>query len=103
MNNRNRIQKEIVENLDLPCHGILLLSPRIGKTKIGVDILKKEKPESILWVTPSTKLRDVDIPQEFVTWKAKRLLNRTNIVCWSSLADIKGEYDKIILDKQMFN
>lgn len=99
MNNKNKIQKEIVEELKVPSHGILLLAPRIGKTKIGIDILKKEKPKSVLWVTPSRKLRDVDIPNEFKQWKAKTLFKKVKIVCWSSLGKVKGHYDKIIFDE----
>ena len=99
MNNRSKLQKEVVESLDNPSHGILLVAPRVGKSKLTIDIIKKEKPQSILWVTPSTKLRDVDIPQEFETWKAKNYLKKTTIVCWSSLAEIEGEFDKVILDE----
>lgn len=63
---KNKIQKEIVEQIGVNPHGLLLLSPRIGKTKIGIDVIKKQKPKSILWITPSTKLRDKDIPEEFI-------------------------------------
>lgn len=96
---KTKIQKEIVDSLDNPSHGILLLAPRVGKTKIAIDTIKKEKCKSILWVTPSIKLRDIDIPEEFNTWKAKNYLKKTEIICWSSLADHQGEYNKIILDE----
>lgn len=99
---RKKVQKEILEELEYPVHGILLLSPRIGKTKIGIEIIKKEKPLKILWVTPSVKLRDEDIPQEFVEWKAKSYLKKTDIICYSSLSEQEGVYDKIILDEIQF-
>ena len=100
MNSRTKLQKEVVDSLDNPSHGILLLAPRVGKTKIGIDIIKKEKPQSILWVTPSTKLRDIDIPEEFGRWRAKNYLKgRTKIICWSSLHEETGYYDKIIFDE----
>ncbi len=99
MDNKSRIQKEIVDGLDNPSHGILLLAPRVGKTKIAIDIIKKEEPSNILWVTPSEKLRDIDIPDEFNNWKAKSYLNKTTIVCWSSLKNIKGHFTKVILDE----
>lgn len=97
--NRDKIQKEIVDSLPNPCHGLLLLAPRVGKTKIGIDLIKREKPKKILWVTPSTKLRDIDIPLEFKTWRALSYLKRTDIICYASLAEHKGSYDVIYLDE----
>ena len=96
---RDIIQKQIVDSLPIPSHGILKLAPRVGKTKIGIDIIKREKCKSILWVTPNTKLRDVDIPNEFKHWKALTYLKKTDIICYASLAGHKGSYDKIIFDE----
>ncbi len=96
---RTRIQQEIIDSLPNPCHGLLNLAPRVGKTKIGIDIIKREKPKKILWVTVSAKLRDVDIPKEFLTWKAKTYLNRTKLICYKSLHKEKGHYDLIIFDE----
>jgi superfamily II DNA or RNA helicase len=101
-NQKTKIQADIVEKLDSPAHGILLLAPRMGKTKIAIDIIKKEKPETILWVTPSVKLRDIDIPKEFITWKAKDYLPKVTVVCWKSLSKFVGFYDKIILDEYQY-
>lgn len=99
MTEKSRVQKDIVDSLPTPCHGLLNLAPRVGKTKIAIDIIKKEKPERILWVTPSTKLRDIDIPEEFKTWKALNYLKRTDIICYASLAEHEGNYRTIILDE----
>lgn len=96
---KNKIQKEIVEQIGADPHGLLLLSPRIGKTKIGIDIIKKQKPKSILWITPSTKLRDKDIPEEFIQWRAKTYLNKATVVCWASLSGVTGHYDIVIMDE----
>ena len=96
---KNQIQQQIVESLPNPCHGLLNLSPRLGKTKIGIDVIKKEKSKKILWVTPNTKLRDEDIPAEFKQWEAVSYLKKTDIICYASLADHKGKYDKVILDE----
>jgi superfamily II DNA or RNA helicase len=96
---KNQVQKSIVESLPNLSHGIVLLAPRIGKTKIGIDILKKEKSKSVLWVTPNAELRDVDIPKEFKLWKATTIFKKTTIICYASLSDHKGNYDKIILDE----
>lgn len=99
MTEKSIIQKQIVDSLPNPCHGLLNLAPRVGKTKIGIDIIKKEKPKKILWVTPNTKLRDVEIPEEFRTWKALSYLKKTDIICWASLANHKGKYSKVYLDE----
>ena len=99
MKSKTEIQKEIVEGLQEPSHGLLRLAPRVGKTKIGIDIIKKEKPKRILWVTPNAKLRDVDIPTEFKVWRALRYLKKTDIICYASLSTHEGRYDKIILDE----
>jgi superfamily II DNA or RNA helicase len=96
---RTRIQDELIDSLPEESHGLLKLSPRSGKTRIAIKIIKNEKPESILWVTPNTKLRDEDIPQEFATWSAKRYLKKSTIICYGSLSAISGHYDKIILDE----
>ena len=99
IDNREEVKKEILDSLKSPPHGIYLLSPRIGKSSIAIAIIKKFKFKSILWVTPSTQLRDVDIPDEFVKWKAKSYLSKTTIICYSSLSDLKGEFDLVIKDE----
>ena len=96
---RDLVQQEILDNISNPAHGLLLLSPRMGKTKLGIDIIKREKPKKVLWVTPNTKLRDEDIPAEFKQWKATTYLKKTDIICYASLSNHKGNYDKIILDE----
>lgn len=103
MNNKekSRIQKEIVDGVNSP-HGRFILAPRVGKTKIGIDIIKKFKPKSILWVTPSAELAEKDIPEEFITWKAKRYLAKLSTVTWKSLHKMVGYYDLIILDEEQF-
>lgn len=99
---KSALQKEIVDSLDTNPHGRLLLAPRVGKTKIGIDIIKRDKPKSILWVTPSAELADVDIPKEFETWKAKRFVKNLTTVTWMSLNKITGHFDLIILDEEQF-
>ena len=96
---RGEIQKEIVDRIPPKPHGLIQLAPRVGKTKIAIDILKREKPKKVLWVTLNTKLRDKDIPEEFLKWRAKGLLTNTDILCYPSLKKVKGHYDIIILDE----
>jgi len=99
---KNKLQKELVDSLGGNYHGRLLLAPRVGKTKIGIDIIKKVKPKSILWVTPSAKLADEDIPAEFALWKAKKYVKLLTTVTWMSLGKMTGHYDLIILDEEQF-
>lgn len=99
---KNRIQKEILDQLDYKPHGRLLLAPRVGKTKLIIDLIKRDKPESILWVTPSAKLAEQDIPDEFIKWKAKRYLKKLTTVTWMSLHNMTGKYDMIVLDEEQF-
>ena len=99
---KSEIQKKIVDSLDLKPHGRLLLAPRVGKSKLIIDIIKKNNPKSILWVTPSAQLADKDIPEEFITWKAKKFVSRLTTVTWMSLNKIKGHYEMIVLDEEQF-
>ena len=99
---KSALQKEIVDSLDTKPHGRLILAPRIGKTKLIIDIIKRDKIESILWVTPSAKLADEDIPQEFETWKAKKYLKNLTTSTWMSLHKVFGSFDMIVLDEEQF-
>lgn len=99
---KSRIQKEIIDCLPDKPHGRLLIAPRVGKTKVAIDIIRRENPLSILWVTPSAELADKEIPAEFETWKAKKFVKRLTTVTWMSLNKIKGEFDLIILDEEQF-
>lgn len=103
MNIREKIIKQILSKAKYNDIGTYLIAPRVGKTRILIEIIKKFKYKKILWVTPNTKLRDEDIPNEFIKWKAKTYLSKTNIVCYSSLKKQSGEYDLIVLDKTLSN
>lgn len=82
--------------------GRLLLAPRVGKTKLIIDLIKRDKYKSILWVTPSAKLAEEKIPEEFGTWKARRYLNKLTTVTWKSLHKQKGHYHLIVLDEDQY-
>jgi superfamily II DNA or RNA helicase len=99
---KTKIQKEIVDSVEINASGRLLLAPRVGKTKIMIDIIKRDKPKSILWVTPSSELADKDIPEEFVKWKATRFVNKLTTVTWMSLNKIRGHFDLVVLDEEQF-
>tara|TARA_R110002050_G_scaffold57833_2_gene130049 strand:+ start:3132 stop:4211 length:1080 start_codon:yes stop_codon:yes gene_type:complete len=99
---KGELQKEIIKGLPNKPHGRLLLAPRSGKSKLMVDLIKRDKPSSILWVTPSSELADVDIPKEFITWKGKKYLKSLTTSTWMSLNKVKGHFDLIILDEDQF-
>lgn len=99
---KSRIQKEIIDSLPEKPHGRLLLAPRLGKTKLIIDLIKRENPKSILWVTPLAELADIDIPKEFETWKAKKFISKLTTSTWTSLDRVKGHFTMIILDEEQF-
>ena len=99
---KSELQKNIVDGIPYMPHGRLILAPRVGKTKIAIDIIKRDKPETILWVTPSAELAEKDIPAEFRTWKAEEYLKNLTTTTWMSLHKVKGKFDIIILDEEQF-
>lgn len=99
MTDKDKIQKKILNSIGNNPHGLLKLAPRVGKTKLAIDIIKNSNSNKILWVTPSQQLRDVDIPKEFKTWKALSFLKKTTIVTYSYLSKVEGCFDKVILDE----
>lgn len=96
------LQKKIVDKIPPKESGRLILAPRLGKTKIMIDIIKRDKPKSILWVTPSAELAEKDIPNEFIKWKAKSYLKNLTTVTWVSLNTIIGNFELIVLDEEQF-
>ena len=96
---KSALQKEVVDVLDYLPHGLLWLAPRIGKTKLIIDLLKRDKIDKILWVTPSANLADKDIPEEFAKWGAKRYIKRLTTTTYASLKNVVGFFDMVILDE----
>jgi len=83
--------------------GRLILAPRVGKSKIIIDYIKKHKIKGkILWVTPTSKLADEDIPVEFEKWKAKIYFKQLTTSTWKGLSKMKGHYALIVLDEEQF-
>jgi superfamily II DNA or RNA helicase len=104
---KSELQKAVVDATPANAIGRWLLAPRCGKTKVAIDYIKRENPASILWVTPSAELADMNnmkdgIVSEFHKWKAKRYIPKLQTVTWMSLDKIEGYYDLIILDEEQF-
>lgn len=98
---KTALQKEICDSMEHYPWCRLLLAPRVGKTKLIIDKIKKDKYDSILWVTPFTELIP-KVEEEFITWKAKRYVKKLTCVTWKSLATIEGDYDLIVFDEEQF-
>lgn len=99
INERENILKDILGKAKRDDVGTYLIAPRFGKSRLLIELIKKFKYKKVLWVTPNTKLRDEDIPNEFIKWKAKTYLKKTTTICYSSLKKQSGEYDLIVLDE----
>lgn len=98
--NRKQLQSEVLSSLPNKPHGRLHLAPRSGKTKIIIDLIKREKPKSILWVTPSSKLAEEDIPAEFDKWRAKSYKKKLTTTTYHSLSKIEGVYEMVVFDEE---
>lgn len=100
---KTELQKEVVKAIKPEASGRLLLAPRVGKTKLIIDLIKRDKTQGeILWVTPTSELANNGIPSEFETWRGKKYLKNFKAVTWKSLSKIKGHKGLIILDEEQF-
>jgi len=105
MTDKDRIQKTAVQLIEkADGHGIIEAATGVGKTKIAIDYLislnKKLSSIKALWVVPSTKLRDIDVPAEFNKWHKSELLKSVKVICYDSIPKITEEfYDIVILDE----
>lgn len=97
---REEILREILSVSPVNPHGRYKVTPRVGKTRLAIELIKRDKPKSILWVTPQKELAETEIPKEFITWKAKSYLKKLTTVTWKSLAKCTGSYDLIVLDEE---
>lgn len=100
---KSKLQKEVVDSLAPGESGRFILAPRVGKTKLIIDLIKRDKIKGkILWVTPTTKLATEDIPAEFVKWKAKTYLKQLVTTTWKGLVNMEGDFALIVFDEEQF-
>jgi len=81
---RNQLQRDIVDAFcDLtPQRGLAVLATGTGKARISLMIIKKLNPKKVLFLTDSTINRDVTIKEEFIKWKMKTFLKRTEFATY---------------------
>jgi len=80
--------------------GTVILATGSGKSKIFINILKKEKGQWLL-VVPTEKLRDRNWKEEFIKWNCLDLYNNNlHICCYASLSKIDlNKYNGVALDE----
>jgi len=97
---RNALRAKVLDAVAPGASGRLHLSPRSGKTRIILDIIRRDGPRCVLWVTPEAKLATVDIPAEYGKWGMEPYLDRLTTVTWASLNKVTGDWDLIVLDEE---
>lgn len=100
--NKQKLQRQIVQLLNKYRRGIIIASTGSGKTKAAIDHLTSIWHDEIriLWVTPTEVLRDIDTPAEFDKWDAGHVKDSTDFICYASLPKIVNQiYDVAILDE----
>lgn len=102
---RFEIQKEAAKKIVFNFFRILInLAPRIGKTLIGINAVRDwmvlGNGKRVLWIAPSTAMRDKDVPEEFEKFKMGHLLDNVDIICYQSLASTDlSSYGLVIADE----
>jgi len=97
---RENIQEEHLKTIPSHTSGRLIFAPRYGKTKLMLSLIKRDNPDSILWVTTSKRLIKKDLPSEFKKWYSENFLKRTTFSTYKSLHKIHGTFSLIILDEE---
>lgn len=98
---KSELQRKVVETINPTQSGRLLLAPRAGKTKLAIDIVNRDRPSTVLWVTPFSKLAKEDIPNEIKEWGEDPNVNY-KIITWRALGKETGDYDIIFLDEEQY-
>lgn len=103
--NKNKKQEEFVKLfLANNFNGLLYAATRTGKSKVIINCLqelyRQKDNQTVLWLVPTTKLRDETMPSEFKKWKADNILQNTEFACYASLKKYANKkYDVIVLDE----
>ena len=96
---RNKIQSDAVKSIiDNNYQGIIDVAPRVGKSKIAIDSIKKLKKQKILITAPYNSILD-SWQEEFRKWKVAKT-KRPEVINQRSLEKVDiSKYDLIISDE----
>jgi len=84
-----------------PRANTLIVGTGGGKSKIAIDIIRELKPASILLLTNSETLRDVNWKAEFEKFGAMDYWEKTTSECYQTVYKWKDtSYDLVIADRQ---
>jgi superfamily II DNA or RNA helicase len=96
---RNKIQSDAVESIIKNNYqGIIDVAPRVGKSKIAIDSIKKLKKQKILITAPYNSILD-SWEEEFRKWKVAKT-KRPKVINQRSLDKVDlSKYDLVISDE----
>ena len=96
---RNKIQSDAVKSIiDNNYHGIIDVAPRVGKSKIAIDSIKKLKKQKILITAPYNSILD-SWQEEFRKWKIAKT-KRPEVINQRSLEKVDlSKYNLVISDE----
>ena len=77
---------------------ILELATSFGKSRMVIEKIKKDKPESIVIFVPKLVLID-NWKREFIKWEATDYLNKVYFSTYRSMDKVEGYFDMIIMDE----
>lgn len=99
-NTRERIQREAVSKIKDKNHtGILLVSPRVGKSKILIDSIKNEEDWKITISSPYDTIR-VNWGLEWTKWVDPQVHKQLpSSICHRSLEKIPEGLDLLVIDE----
>lgn len=98
---REKIQEEVLISLEKnDYNGTVLALTGIGKGKIMVDVIKRLKPNSILYLCDNKDLRDKTFRVEMEKWGASEYIEKTEFVCYQTARKWEGrEFDLLLADE----
>lgn len=101
MNGRDKILKEALDAYQKnKYNGVVLLPTGTGKGRLMVELAKILKPESILYLSNSTQLRDKMFIDELHKWDGAHLLKIMDRECYQTVYKWRNrKYDLVLADE----